>query len=96
MPMRNPPRPGEHVRSCREELELGVSVLAQGLGMSRQQIHNVFAGRSGITAPLAVRLEIAFGSTAESWMVLQSAYDLSQARQSTDVSKVQRFDSAPA
>ena len=88
MVMKNPPHPGLHVRSCMEEVSVSVSRLSQDLGVTRQQMHNILAGRSGINAPMAVRFERAFGSTAEMWLSLQAAYDLAQARSSTDVSAV--------
>lgn len=91
MRMKNPPHPGEHVRNMLDELELDVSEVAVGLGISRQQLHNLLAGRSGITAAMAVKLEAAFGSTAETWLALQAAYDLAQARQGADTSLVPNY-----
>ena len=36
-------------------------------------------GKSGISPEMAVRLSKAFGSTPESWLRMQLAYDLAQA-----------------
>jgi hypothetical protein len=37
-------------------------------------------GKSGISADMAIRLDKAFGGGAETWLRLQMAYDLAQAR----------------
>ena len=43
---------------------------------------------------MAVRLSKAFGSTPETWLRLQMAYDLWQARDRTDNIEVERFAEA--
>ena len=91
MPMKNPPHPGMHIRSCMDELGLSVSKTSRELGISRQQLHNILSGRSGINAQTAVRLERAFGSTAESWLALQAAYELAAARRTVDLSQVPAY-----
>jgi antitoxin HigA-1 len=45
--------------------------------MSRQQLHNIIAGRSAITAETAMKFEKAIGSTADT-LRMQAAYDLAQ------------------
>ena len=65
---------------------------ARGLGITRQQLHNVIAGRSGITPEMAVKLEKAIGSTADTWLRMQMHYDLARVRKQ-DI-KVKRL--APA
>jgi addiction module HigA family antidote len=93
MAMKNPPHPGELVRESIHDLRLTVSEVARGLGMTRQQLHNVMAGRSAVTAQLAVKLEKAFGSTADTWLAMQAAYDLAQARAAADLKKVPDYTS---
>lgn len=78
--MKNPPHPGELLGDPLEEIGISISAAAEGLGLTRQQLHNVIAGRSGVTAEMAVRLEKAIGSTADTWLKLQMAYDLSEVR----------------
>jgi addiction module HigA family antidote len=48
---------------------------------SRQTLDNLVNGKSGISADMAIRLDKAFGGGAETWLRLQMAYDLAQARQ---------------
>jgi antitoxin HigA-1 len=78
--MKTPPHPGELLGDTLEELGLSVSAAAEGLGVTRQQLHDVISGRSGVTAEMAVRLEKAIGSTADTWLKLQMAYDLAEVR----------------
>jgi antitoxin HigA-1 len=78
--MKTPSHPGELLGDTLEELSLSISVAAEGLGVTRQQLHNVISGRSGVTAEMAVRLEKAIGSTADTWLKLQMAYDLAEVR----------------
>ena len=80
MEMKNPPHPGELIGDNLAELGVSVSAAARGLGITRQQLHNIIAGRSGITPEMAVKLEQAIGSTADTWMRMQVNYDLAQVR----------------
>jgi addiction module HigA family antidote len=82
MTMRNPPHPGLSVRrDCIEPLGLTITGAAQTLGVTRQTLNNLVNGKSGISADMAIRLDKAFGGGAETWLRLQVAYDLAQARQ---------------
>jgi antitoxin HigA-1 len=82
MPMKNPPHPGQSVRyDCIEPLGLTITEAADALGVTRQTLNNLVNGKSGISADMAIRLAKAFGSDAETWLRLQMAYDLAQARQ---------------
>jgi antitoxin HigA-1 len=80
MPMKNPPHPGAGLRDDIEALGLTIAETAAGLGVTRQQLHNVTSGKSAITPDMALRLEKAIGSSAERWLRMQMAYDLAQAR----------------
>jgi addiction module HigA family antidote len=82
MPMMNPSHPGRILKADLEALNLSVAEAAEGLGVSRQQLYNVINQKSSITPEMAVRLEKGIGSTAETWLRIQAAYDLAQARQS--------------
>jgi addiction module HigA family antidote len=91
MPMKNPVHPGRIVRlDCLEPLELSVTEGAKVLGVTRQALNNVVNGKSGISPEMAIRLSKAFGSTAETWLRMQLAYDLAQARKDESKIRVQR------
>ena len=70
---------------------LSVKEAAKGLGVSRQSLSELLNGRNGISADMALRLEKAGWSTAESWLRNQLSYDLWQARQRAKTMKVKRF-----
>ena len=91
MPMKNPVHPGRIVRNdCLEPLGLSVTEGAKVLGVTRQTLTKIINGRSGISALMAIRLAKAFGSTAETWVRMQAAYDLAQARKEESKIKVRR------
>jgi antitoxin HigA-1 len=80
MQMKNPPHPGEMIGDSLEELGVSISAAAKALGITRQQLHNLIAGRSAITTEMAVRLEKALGSTADTWLRMQMNHDLAEIR----------------
>ena len=80
MEMKNPVHPGLLVKECLGDLGLTVAEAAAALHITRQQLHNIVAGRSGVTPEMAIRFEKAFGSTADTWLRMQVKYDLAQAR----------------
>jgi len=89
--MKNPPHPGRSIRNaCLEPLRLSVTEGAEVLGVSRQTLNNVIHGKSGISPEMAIRLSKAFGSTPETWLRMQLAYDLAQARKDESKIKVRR------
>jgi addiction module HigA family antidote len=89
--MKNPAHPGRIVRhDCLEPLGLSITEAAKILGVSRQALNNVVNGKSGISADMAIRLTKAFGSTADTWVRIQGAYDLAQAMKNESKIKVQR------
>ena len=91
MTMKNPPHPGLSVRhDCIEPLDLTITEAANILGVTRQALNNLVNGKSGISPEMAIRLDKAFGGGAETWLRLQMAYDLAQARQHEGEIKVKR------
>lgn len=92
MTMHDPPHPGELIREdCLEPLGLTVTVAAEGLGVSRKTLSSIINGRAGISPEMAIRLSKAFGSTPETWLRMQLAHDLWQARKHARRIKVRRF-----
>ncbi|MFZ5792263.1 MAG: HigA family addiction module antitoxin [Pseudomonadota bacterium] len=95
MSMRNPPHPGGIVRrQCLEPLGLSVTEAAKGLGVTRQALSELINERTGVSVEMAVRLSKAFGSSPETWLGLQMAYDLWQARDKLRHIAVERFRAA--
>jgi addiction module HigA family antidote len=89
--MKNPAHPGRIVRhDCLEPLGLSITEGAKVLGVSRQALNNIVNCKSGISAEMAIRLTKAFGSTADTWLRMQVAYDLAQAMKNESKIKVRR------
>jgi len=89
--MKNPVHPGRIVRhDCLEPLGLTVTAGAKILGVTRQTLNNIINARSGISPIMAIRLTKAFGSTPETWLRMQIAYDLAAARKDESKIKVRR------
>ena len=89
--MKNPAHPGELIAESLAELGMSISEAARGLGITRQQLHNIIAGRSAVTPEMALRLEQALGGTADTWLRMQVNYDLAQIRARRASIKVKRF-----
>ena len=93
MPMHDPCHPGELVKyECLEPLGLSVTRAAKGLGVTRQALSDLINGKSGVSVDMAIRLSKAFGSTPETWLGMQMAYDLWQARERAESIEVERFE----
>lgn len=96
MAMKNPPHPGLSVRAdCLEPLGLSVTKAAKILGVSRQALDNLIHGKAAISPEMAIRLDKAFGGGAETWLRLQAAYDLVQAKKHASGIKVERVSAEP-
>ena len=97
MVMHNPPHPGEFIwETYLEPFGVSVRSLAESLGVAASTANRLVNGQSGISPEMALRLSKALGRSPESWLVMQYAYDLWSARQTTDLSKVEEihFDAA--
>ncbi|WP_202419884.1 HigA family addiction module antitoxin [Pseudoduganella guangdongensis] len=82
--MHNPPHPGKVIRDG-VFAESGMTVIefARRLGISRVALSRVLHGHAAVSPEMAIRLSDALGGSAESWLHLQAAYDIWQARQRT-------------
>jgi antitoxin HigA-1 len=79
--IKNAVHPGEIIKcDVLEPLNLTVSEAAERLGFSRVTLSRVVNGNARISAQLALRLEQAGVGNAETWMNLQTAYELWMAR----------------
>ena len=95
MAMQNPPHPGGIVRrQCLDPLGLSVTKAAEHIGVTRQSLSELVNEHAGISVEMAIRLSKAFGSTPETWLGMQMAYDLWRARDRVHEIKVDRFKAA--
>ena len=76
-----PVHPGEVLREALADgLHLSVSATARRIGVSRQMVHDILAGRRAVTAEMALRFERLGVATAGLLLRLQDDYDLARAR----------------
>ena len=89
--MHNPPHPGEVIRElCLQPLGISVTAAARALGVSRKTLSELLNGKAGVSPEMAIRLSKAFGSTPETWLRMQLAFDLAAARRNESKIKVRR------
>lgn len=92
MRMHYPPHPGEILSGLwLEPLELSITRAAEGLDVSSKMLAEIVNGRAPISPEMAMRLEIALGKSAESWLAHQAAFDLWQVNQRRETLRVQRL-----
>ena len=92
MKMHNAPHPGKIIKAlCLDPLGLTVTDAAKGLGVSRKSLSGNLNGRAGISPEMAVRLSIAFDTSAESWINQQTQYDFWHAEQGRKQLRVLRL-----
>ena len=79
MAMHNPSHPGEVLKELwLEPMGMTVTDAAKRLGVARKTVSKIINGRGAIAPEMALRIEIVFGSIAETWLNMQAAYDLWQ------------------
>lgn len=91
-PMHNPPHPGEMIREVfMEPAQVSLRRLADLLGVTPSTLQRLLAGHNRVSPEMAIRLSFVLGRTAESWMAMQNSYDLWQARDSVNLSKLKQL-----
>jgi addiction module HigA family antidote len=75
-------------------MNLTVTDAARSLGVSRKALSSILNGRAGISPEMAVRLSMAFNTTAESWLNQQIRYDLWHAEKSRKSLHVEKLFAA--
>ena len=90
--MKNPPHPGRSLlRDCIEELNLTIAETAEHLQIEESTLAEICRCYAPITADLAVRIDMAFGGGADTWLAMQTAYDLTQAhKMDCDIKRIER------
>jgi antitoxin HigA-1 len=94
MPMRNPPHPGEFIRTeIIEPVGLSVTAAAAVLQVSRPTLSSLLNAKAGLSGDMALRIEKAFGVKMDTLMRMQSAYDIAQTRKREKEIRIRRFRS---
>ena len=92
MPMKNPPHPGDFIRTeIIEPAGLSVTAAAAALQVSRPALSSLLNSRAGLSGEMALRIEKAFGVKMETLMRMQSAFDIARTRSREKEIRVRRF-----
>ena len=92
MPMKNPPHPGDLIRTeIIEALGLTVSKAAEVLKVRRATLSDLLCGKAGLTPEMALRIEKAFGPDMDHLLRMQLAYDVARTRQQASDIKIRRY-----
>ena len=92
MPMKNPPHPGDFIRTeIIEPAGLTVTAAAGVLHVSRPALSSLLNSRADLSGDMALRIEKAFGVRMETLMRMQSAYDIARTRSREKEIRVRRF-----
>jgi addiction module HigA family antidote len=92
MPMKNPPHPGDFIRTeIIESAGLSVTAAAAALQVSRPALSSLLNGKAGLSGDMALRIEKAFGVKMDTLMRMQSAYDIAQTRKREKEIRVRRI-----
>ena len=91
MPMKNPPHPGDFIRTeIIEPAGLSVTAAAAALNVSRPALSSLLNSRADLSGDMALRIGEAFGVRMDTLMRMQAAYDIAQTR------KREKTDPRPA
>lgn len=92
MPMRNPPHPGDFIRTeVVQPAGLSVTAAAAALHVSRPALSSLLNGRAGLSGDMALRIEKAFGVKMDTLMRMQASYDIAQTRKRDRTIRVRRI-----
>lgn len=95
MRMHNPPHPGEILQELwLKPLNITIKDAATQLNVARKTVSELVNGKTGISAEMALRLELVFGKSAASWLAHQAAYDLWKLEDRRDALGARRYEKA--
>ena len=81
MPMKNPPHPGDFIRTeIIEPAGLSVTAAAIALKVSRPALSSLLNGKADLSGNMALRIEKAFGVKMDTLMRMQASYDIAETR----------------
>ena len=92
MPLKNPPHPGDFIRTeIIEPAGLSVTAAAAALHVSRPALSSLLNGKADLSGDMALRIEKAFGIKMDTLMRMQSSYDIAQTRKRENQIRVPRI-----
>jgi len=95
MPMKNPPHPGDLIRTeIIAPLGLSITRAAEILKVRRATLSDLLRGKAALTPEMAFRIERAFGPDMDHLLRMQLAYDVTKTRQDLKKIPVKRYVAA--
>jgi addiction module HigA family antidote len=92
MPMKNPPHPGDLIKTeIIDALGLNVSRAAEILKVRRATLSDLLRGKAALTPEMALRIEKAFGPDMDHLLRMQLAYDVAQTRRHAQRIAIKRY-----
>lgn len=92
MAMHPPPHPGEFIQATyMEPFGLSCRYLAEQLNVAASTLNRVLKKQSGVSPEMALRLSKALGRSPESWLFMQDAFNLWQARKKLQLGKIHKI-----
>lgn len=94
MIMHKPPHPGAFIKNTYlEPYQLSARYVANQLGVAPSTVNRLLNGDAGISPEMAYRLSMVLGRSPESWLLMQSQYDLRVTKKPKGILKKIDFDS---
>ncbi|MGD0580576.1 MAG: HigA family addiction module antitoxin [Bryobacteraceae bacterium] len=92
MPMKDPPHPGDFIRTeIIAPAGLTVTAAAAALRVSRPALSSLLNGKAGLSGEMALRVEKAFGVKMDTLMRMQVSYEIARTRKREKEIRVQRI-----
>src|SRR5258708_27384383 len=92
MPMKNPPHPGDLIKTeIIEALGLNVSKAAVILKVRRATLSDLLHGKAALQPEMALRMEKAFGPDMNHLLRMQLAYDVAKTREQARNISIKRY-----
>jgi len=92
MEMYNPMHPGEVIKELYiEESQMSLRKIAEALGVSAPTFSRLVSQKSSVSVEMAFRLERVLGGSAESWLQMQTNYDLWQTKQGDRYQEIRKL-----
>ena len=85
----NPPHPGEFIKETYiDPLNISLRKAALDLDVAPSTFSRLINGEADLSPEMALKLSKAFGRTPESWMQMQSNYELWRAKKTVKLDRV--------
>ena len=92
MPMKNPPHPGDFIKTeIIAPAGLSVTAAAAALHVSRPALSSLLNAKADLSGDMALRIEKAFGVRMDTLLRMQASYDIAQARKRENKIRVRRI-----